>query len=278
MTATLTLSRRVKTLVPALAGRKSLANSTLFYGPGQAPLKKVALYYVLSLLNLISDDGKLDPENSQVKQVLAGGDPDIRFFEFSGAIKIDEVRDIQEKIKYGPFQSDRLIVILNPVDALTVQAGNALLKTLEEPPERTHFILLTHHLTSILPTIRSRSQCIDIASDPAYIEELPVLAQLSPLWFESSLAGVLLIREGSATLKSFLTIPLFERLLLVENLPKEKPQLLTLLQAWLLEWKETFSNDPQYQKVPTLLLTLMERLQFNVSPRLQCEAFMIQLD
>ena len=49
---------------------------------------------------------------------------------------------------------------------MTNSAANAFLKTLEEPPENTHFILLTNNLHTVLPTIRSRSQLINLTSTP----------------------------------------------------------------------------------------------------------------
>ena len=56
---------------------------------------------------------------------------------------IDEIRDLREKVKYSPAEARCKVYILDEVHMLTTEAFNALLKTLEEPPEHSYFILLT---------------------------------------------------------------------------------------------------------------------------------------
>jgi DNA polymerase-3 subunit delta' len=56
------------------------------------------------------------------------------------------------------------VIVVHPAEALNVNAANALLKSLEEPPPRTHFVLVTHRPHLVLPTIKSRSQQIALAA------------------------------------------------------------------------------------------------------------------
>ena len=74
----------------------------------------------------------------------------------SGAIKIDQVRDIIDRAAYRPFEGRRRAVIIDEADALVHQAQNALLKTLEEPPSMSVFILVTSRPDMLLPTVLSR--------------------------------------------------------------------------------------------------------------------------
>jgi DNA polymerase-3 subunit delta' len=74
----------------------------------------------------------------------------------SGAIKIDAVRDLIEHTAYRPFEGRRRVVIIDEADALVHQAQNALLKTLEEPPSASNFILVTARPDALLPTVQSR--------------------------------------------------------------------------------------------------------------------------
>src|SRR5207248_3646382 len=74
----------------------------------------------------------------------------------SGAIKIDQVREVVERTAYRPFEGKRRVVIVDEADALVGQAQNALLKTLEEPPPSSVFILVTSRPDVLLPTVRSR--------------------------------------------------------------------------------------------------------------------------
>jgi len=76
--------------------------------------------------------------------------------EDSGAIKIEQVRDIVDRAAYRPFEGRRRVVIIDEADALGVPAQHALLKTLEEPPPSSVFILLTSRPDVLLPTVRSR--------------------------------------------------------------------------------------------------------------------------
>jgi DNA polymerase III subunit delta' len=72
-------------------------------------------------------------------------------------IKIEQVRDVVEYLSLRSRLKDRFIII-DQADSLTTQAANALLKSIEEPPEGVHFILITSNVAMLLPTIRSRCQ------------------------------------------------------------------------------------------------------------------------
>jgi DNA polymerase III subunit delta' len=80
-------------------------------------------------------------------------------------ISVDQVRRvILDKINLGPHEAPQRVVIVRNADELNDSAANALLKTLEEPPAHTRFILLTSKPGELLPTIRSRTQLIRFAA------------------------------------------------------------------------------------------------------------------
>ncbi len=72
---------------------------------------------------------------------------------------IDDIRDLVEKIQFSPVVAKAKVYIIDEVHMLTKEAFNALLKTLEEPPEYAYFILATTELNKIPATIQSRCQC-----------------------------------------------------------------------------------------------------------------------
>jgi DNA polymerase-3 subunit delta' len=74
----------------------------------------------------------------------------------TGAIKIDAVRDVLDRTAFRPFEGRRRVVIIREADALLGSSQNALLKSLEEPPPGTVFILITSVPGALLPTVRSR--------------------------------------------------------------------------------------------------------------------------
>ncbi len=74
----------------------------------------------------------------------------------SGSIKTEQVRECVERAAYRPFEGRRRVVIIDEADSLVVTAQNALLKTLEEPPSSSMFILVSARADSMLPTVLSR--------------------------------------------------------------------------------------------------------------------------
>ena len=76
--------------------------------------------------------------------------------EESGAIKIDQAREVIDRAMYRPFEGRRRVTIIDDADAMVGGAQNALLKTLEEPPSSSTFILVTSRPDALLPTVRSR--------------------------------------------------------------------------------------------------------------------------
>lgn len=73
-----------------------------------------------------------------------------------GTIKVDTVRGVAERAAYRPFEGRRRVVVVDDADRLVPEAQNALLKTLEEPPPASVFLLVTHRPHLLLPTVRSR--------------------------------------------------------------------------------------------------------------------------
>lgn len=110
-----------------------------------------------------------------------GGHPDFRLIEpaaeAEGAeegkkggkrITVDQVREVVEFLTLSAHQGGWRAVVLQPAEALGVAAANALLKTLEEPPPRTVFLLVLHQPRRLLPTILSRCRKLPVASpEPA---------------------------------------------------------------------------------------------------------------
>lgn len=91
---------------------------------------------------------------------------------------IDEIRDLKEKINFAPTRAKKKIYIIDEVHMLTKEAFNALLKTLEEPPEHVYFILATTEVHKIPETILSRCQRFDFRriDDAVLVDRLKYIA------------------------------------------------------------------------------------------------------
>lgn len=132
------------------------------------------------------------PANDDEEKKQAEGKP----FQLKRNISIDQVRRMQTRLVTRPTLGSRRVVIIDPIDDLEKGAVNALLKSLEEPPAGTHFLLVTHRLGRLLPTIRSRCRVLRFAPlTAADVEQ--VLIEQAPAADQSSRAAAIAAAEGS---------------------------------------------------------------------------------
>jgi DNA polymerase-3 subunit delta' len=95
------------------------------------------------------------------RKITGNHHPDIiRVAPLPSVIKVAQIRALLQALSLKPNEADRRVVILSDVQALNPEAGNALLKVLEEPPDRTLLVLTSRQTSDLLPTIVSRCQHI----------------------------------------------------------------------------------------------------------------------
>lgn len=82
----------------------------------------------------------------------------VKYHPSSNSFGVDDVRNIIEEVNKKPYEGNKKVLILYRCDKLTIQAQNALLKTIEEPPKGVYLILLSDSLEAILDTVQSRCQ------------------------------------------------------------------------------------------------------------------------
>lgn len=151
----------VKTLKTSLRNGKT-SQAYLFTGPrgvGKTTLARLIAKGVNCLKNGITDEPCNECENCLA--INNGTFMDLVEIDAASNRGIDEIRQLKEKINYQPVKGRKKIYIIDEVHMLTKEAFNALLKTLEEPPEHVIFILATTEADKILPTIISRCQRYD---------------------------------------------------------------------------------------------------------------------
>jgi DNA polymerase-3 subunit delta' len=91
------------------------------------------------------------------KKILAGNHPDVLLIQAAGAqIKVDQIRGLCAKLALKPYEAATRFTVITEAQKLNPEAGNTLLKTLEEPPDQTVFILTAREASDLLPTIVSR--------------------------------------------------------------------------------------------------------------------------
>jgi len=94
-------------------------------------------------------------------------------------IVVDQVRELNEFVYLSRSYQESRVVILSPVERLNINAANSLLKTLEEPPEKTVLLLVSSNPSALLPTIRSRCQVLHLPP-PDQAQAMQWLAAESP--------------------------------------------------------------------------------------------------
>jgi DNA polymerase-3 subunit gamma/tau len=97
-------------------------------------------------------------ECDSCKEIAAGTSLDVIEIDAASNRGIDQIRELREMVRYAPAASRSKVVILDEAHMLTGEASNALLKTLEEPPDRVIFVMATTQPEDLGDTIRSRSQ------------------------------------------------------------------------------------------------------------------------
>ena len=165
----------VKTLKNALATGK-IAHAYLFAGPRGTGKTTMAKLFAKAL-NCEDGIGHQCNECKNCKAIIEGSHPDVLELDAASNNGVDEIRELIDKVKYGTILGRYKVYIIDEVHMLSTGAFNALLKTLEEPPEHVIFILATTEPHKILPTILSRCQRYDFekVSDNDIKERLKIV-------------------------------------------------------------------------------------------------------
>jgi DNA polymerase III subunit delta' len=219
--------------------------------------------------------------------------------EASG-ISIEQVRKIVlSRVGFAPHEGRAVVCLVRGADELTVSAANALLKTLEEPPPRTFFVLITSRPSRLLDTIRSRTLPVRFGPLPdatvaRLLEARGLDPKLAPLAHGSMELGLALSdSEAFAEREAFaeavisgLSAPdLVSALAFAEKQKLERPELVELLghlaQVLALRAREIVASAPdtarrlafRYQQV----LNAVADLERNVGPQLALEAMVTRL-
>ncbi len=174
---------KVRELLRAAVAQDRVSHAYLFTGPAGSNKTLAAYAFAQAVLCPKGPGGPRGGECGACdacRRIMRRKHPDVRFFSPEGAsgYLVDQIRDIVADTALSPIQAARKVYILDRVDLLGVQAANAFLKTLEEPPADVVLVLLGRTRESVLPTIVSRCQVVPFRFIPP-AEAAGIIAQNS---------------------------------------------------------------------------------------------------
>ena len=148
--------------------KNHLAHALLFHGPDRDALKSAGLGLTQAILCENKKNGSACGNCRHCFQVEKGMHADLMNIAAqadSQGIKIEQIRQVIARANLRPLLADSKVFIIEGAESMNEAAQNALLKTLEEPPPGTFFILMSSHPEGVLATVRSRCQMITCGVD-----------------------------------------------------------------------------------------------------------------
>jgi len=194
-------------------------------------------------LNCLKSEGPTTTPCCQCDSCVAiNSGEDIDVIEIDGASnnRVDEIRELRENAIYRPARARYKIYIIDEVHMLTTQAFNALLKTLEEPPEHVKFIFATTEPNKVIATIQSRCQRFDFSNINArqIADQLKSILKKEKIKYEDDLV-LALAKMANGSMRDGLS--LLDRLIS------------TGIQPLSVDLLEDFLGRPNAEKIQTLV-------------------------
>lgn len=181
-----------------LCGPRGIGKATLAYKIAKMVYGNVGDFFIIDMAHNLDDRGNLKTDAKY--------------------ISVKTVRAMIEKMQMSSMSGNWRVILIDSVDELSVAAENAVLKLLEEPPAQTLFLLVTHQLSNVLPTVRSRARVEKMR--PLSISELRELC-VKFMGDEEISSEILKLSNGSfgkiATLKASGGDVIYEELLDILN-------------------------------------------------------------
>ncbi|MDF2987899.1 MAG: polymerase delta subunit [Eubacterium sp.] len=135
----------------------NVGHAYIFEGPDGIGRRETALSFAAMLM--CEQDHSACGECKSCQLFSEGSNPDFQeIYSAEKSISVDDIRNVLKGLVIRPLYSEYKIIIINDADSMTVQAQNALLKSLEEPPPYVVFILTVQSGAAVTPTVRSRCQ------------------------------------------------------------------------------------------------------------------------
>ncbi len=259
---------RIVNLLERSIAEGRLSHAYLFVGARHIGKMTLALTLARAL-NCASEE-KPCGECSSCRRIISGNHPDVGIIQLAETaedqssrktISVDQIRDLQYSINLKPYENGYRMIIVDGAENMSAGAANALLKSLEEPPPSTVFILLAVEENLLLPTIHSRCQRLELEPMPVQTlqqvlveqwgaphEQADLLARFSHGcigWAISALSEESILEERSGNLENLISLTrsdISERFRFAAELAAEfaKSRMVVRerLELWLTWWRD----------------------------------------
>ena len=259
----------------------SIAHSYIFSGQYGIGKKQIAIEFAKMILCLNKDNAPCG-ECKSCLELENDNNPDFNIIKPDGKIKIDQIRQMLEKVYEKPIISDKKVYIIDDAETMTVEAQNCLLKTLEEPPEYIVIILITSNESNLINTIKSR--CLKLTFNPLenseikqYLEKNFDFQNVSETMleiFEGSIGKALKVKEKQelynnieTTLSNFSCESVIDLINNATEIYKGKENINEILEYFniyfLKKAKEEYNNASKYVKAIEIVEDTKKRLVYN---------------
>lgn len=196
----------IRTLKNALSSG-NLAHAYLFTGPRGTGKTSTARLLAKTINCSQSKNGEPCNVCEQCREITAGNSFNVVEIDAASNRGIDSIRELREKVMMPPTTGKYKVYILDEAHMLTVEAFNALLKTLEEPPPHAIFVMATTDVHKMLPTVLSRCQRFDFKriTTRQIVDHLRFIAAQEQVTLESG-AAELIARAASGGMRDALSL------------------------------------------------------------------------
>ena len=176
----------VKTLRNAIESKR-IAHAYLFVGPRGTGKTSTARLFAKALNAEGGPSVTVNNESEVSQSIMNGSCMDVIEIDGASNNSVDQIRSLREECQYTPAQCTFKIYIIDEVHMLSTAAFNALLKTLEEPPEHVKFFFATTEAHKVLPTIVSRCQRFEFRpiSEAVIAEKLTIISKAEGIEVEA---------------------------------------------------------------------------------------------
>jgi len=246
----------VDLLLHGLSGGR-VSHATLIVGPPYIGKTTLARWFAQAL-NCTGGLPEPCGECPSCRKLSSGNHPDVQILDAPGqTLKISEVRDLQHDLSLSPYEGRWRVALLCDFERATVEAANALLKTLEEPAAQVVLLLTALEAGALLPTIVSRCQVLSLrplplaqvkdalvarwGADPVQAELLAYLSGGRLGWAVRALADQALLARRAERLDDLVTLSAegrVERLAYAAALSRDPALAREVLALWLGWWHD----------------------------------------